>query len=168
MFPDLAADIERVQQVPSFHLMGLRWIAPVLGGSIRLTIDSGVWPKVSAEIPWATTPDISFGEGELLAHLLFSWPKAQEESRLIGHYDLLLPSENTLFSLLLPPDATRPNLKKYTVIYIYIHLWSPLLYRAICLRIWEFQGCVTHSNLLATCLGECATDAKSSSTLARG
>lgn len=179
MFPQLAADIDRVQQDPSFHLNDLRWIAPVLGGSIRVTIDQGVWRKVSTEIPWVTSSDMFFGEGQLVAHLFYSWPKAQEESRFFGHYDLVLPTENTLFSLLLPPDATRPEIAKTDkyIIYIYIyeitnfyHCYIYIhIYHAVFLeRIWEHEGCDTHSNLLATCLGGCDAGAISSSTLAGG
>ena len=103
-FPQFACDIARVRADPSFEVQDLVWIAAAMELNIRLTLDADVKPELSGDLDWLQQ-DMLFGNyGPVQAHLFFRWAKACEEERKFGHYDLLLPSEQTLFSKLLPDD----------------------------------------------------------------
>ena len=105
--PEFAEDIRRVMANPSFEIQDLRWIAPVMGTGVRLSIEDSAWTHIGPQIPWLRQ-DMLFGAEvhPVTVHLYFSWPKSLASERLYGHYDLLIPSERTLFNVLLPPDAT--------------------------------------------------------------
>ena len=85
-------------------MQDLRWIAGVLGISVRLTVEAEVLPPMQQVFPWMCK-DIVFGLGPLSAHLLFGWRKAAVEDRTFGHYDLLIPTTKKLFAMLLPNDV---------------------------------------------------------------
>ena len=87
-----------------FSVADLSWIAPALETSVRVTmekhthdaiLDSGIEVEI----------DSIFGVGTVSVHLLFSWVD-NGSGRLVGHFDLLEPTEQTLFTRLLPPDAS--------------------------------------------------------------
>ena len=86
------------------------WVARVLGMQIRVTIECGTWKSIvqtGVKVPedfW-TGPATSQNDGGVPVHLLFSW-RCFSGGRSVGHWDLLQPRCQQLFSILLPPDAT--------------------------------------------------------------
>lgn len=107
-FPSRRACIERVMEEISFEIRDLTWIAASLRACIRLTVQPETHALVLENDPYYKNlqQDSLFGYGQVCAHLLFSWTKALGEQRFFGHFDILTPRSQTLFSLILPVDDT--------------------------------------------------------------
>ena len=110
-FPSKRSDIERVMKEQSFEVPDLAWIAPSCNLCIRVTMDQKAYTHIVQCQPLhlqGLSQDAIFGHGRhVQVHLYFSWQLSADKSRSFGHFDLLLPQEQTLFSILLPPDATQ-------------------------------------------------------------
>ena len=108
-FPSCRASIERVQSDHTFEIPDLSWIAATLGSTIRLTMEAETHQALVSNDPFYKDlqVDSTFGCGGVCAHLYFSWRQAIGEDRKFGHFDLLTPRTQTLFSLLLAPDDAR-------------------------------------------------------------
>ena len=103
---DLEQEANRVEEEGMFDIQDLAWIAPCLETSIRLTIEAETHAKILAQ-GGNVERDSIFGQGDITVHLLLSW--VSNGQRLVGHYDLLQPRAQTLFSHLLPPDVAWPK-----------------------------------------------------------
>lgn len=101
-FPKLKRRCESVLKDGMFSVADLPWIAPCLETSIRLTMEDATYEKIK-DFELEVEKDCIFGNGPITVHMLFSWVSIG--SRLVGHFDLLQPSDKPLFSLRLLPDV---------------------------------------------------------------
>ena len=72
---------------------------------IRLTVRPDTWPRLSKEQP-TRQQDSCYGTGSVIAHLIFSWQKALDDTgREFGHYEVLSPKRG-VFAIMLEADAS--------------------------------------------------------------
>lgn len=89
-YPDLEERIKEVRQEGSFEVADLQWISRCFGFAVRLSMGHGTYKIIAENHPDASSDSI-YGEGEIGAHLFFSYQKATCEDRHFGHYDLTVP-----------------------------------------------------------------------------
>jgi len=94
-----------VRAEQSFEVQDLIWISAAMSCAIRLTIHADVLSGM-AHLPWLKG-DTVFGQRPLCAHLLFSWCQSvADDKHCFGHYDLLIPATQGVFTKVLVMDAT--------------------------------------------------------------
>ena len=110
-FPHLRERVAEVLEGGSFEVDDLAWIAPCLRSCIRCTIDSNTLKHIQEFGMPGIEKDSLFGSDvsqPIAAHLLFTWQEtAGDSGRMVGHFDLLVPSTKSLFTMHLPPDVPR-------------------------------------------------------------
>lgn len=81
----------------------------MLGHAIRCTIRPDVFQKVSEQFP-DLPQDCVFGTGPVRAHLLFSWTMDAAQTRVMGHFDLLIPTKDAVFALEFLDDVPQSGI----------------------------------------------------------
>ena len=104
-FPERAEDIQAVMKSKSFCVEDLEWIAVAIDACIRCTVEEPTFLKLVASGS-DVKRDCLYGVGPVSVHLLFKWQETTGGSgRLVGHFDVLRPTEMMIFSLFLLPDV---------------------------------------------------------------